>query len=162
MNFIYSVLLGFVLSFGIAYGLNVWKNSEVNSAVLSERERLTSQYDKKVTETIVQSMQASVKLQDDFDQAMKVKDAKITSTNTRYNSLVASLQQRPSRASSPDNANRTSDTESTTGATGAGLYREDAFFLAAFARDTEQLKVELLQCYERYDAVREAVNKFGK
>jgi hypothetical protein len=162
MNLFHSIVLGFVISLGISYGLSTWKNSEVEAAVLAERERLTFQYDKKVTESIVQSMQASAKLQDNFDKAMKVKDAKITSTNTRYNALVASLQQRPSRPSSPSNANSTSDTEGTTGATGAGLYREDASALARFARDAEQLKVELLQCYEQYDTVREAVNKFGK
>ena len=42
------------------------------------------------------------------------------------------------------------------------LYADDGRFLARFAKDTEQLKQELIMCYKQYDEVRDKVNNFPK
>lgn len=112
------------------------------------------------------SLEAEKSLIRSREQLKEKKDAEIKNLNARYNALVSSLQQRPERPadSSKQSSNNTSssNSESSKGATGKELYADDGRFLARFAKDTEQLKQELIMCYKQYDEVRDKVNNFPK
>ena len=158
-NLIIGIVLGVGAIIGTYYLADNWRNNSVNIAVLAERERLVMQYDKKVTEQIVLAMESQAKLQVSFDKSIKEKNAKITSANRKYNALVNSVQDRPSRPSSPTAVVNSCNTEGGSGVTGKGLYRDDASFLIGEAARAETIRLELISCYNLYDQVKDGLSK---
>lgn len=106
--------------------------------------------------------EATIVLRNETDKNAKAKDEKIKSLNTKYDIMVNSLSDRPSRPSTSDLPGNPSTSESSTGATGMSLYRTDAGVLAGFARDASRLQAELKYCYVQYDSVKESLDKFKK
>jgi len=86
----------------------------------------------------------------------------VDATISQYVADVAGLSNRPSRNSSGQTVGTetSGDSKGSSGITGAELSREDAEFLTRFARDTEELKIGLLQCYDDYMAGKFAIDKF--
>ena len=158
-NLIIGIVLGVGAIIGTYYLADNWRNNSVNIAVLAERERLVMQYDKKVTEQIVLAMEKQAKLQVIFDKSIKEKNAKITSANRKYNALVNSMQDRPSRPSSATSVVNSCNTEGGSGVTGKGLYRDDASFLIGEAARAETIRLELISCYNLYDQVKDSLSK---
>lgn len=100
-------------------------------------------------------------LERDFTKRQGEYNAKINNLNTTVSGLLASLQQRPSRTVSTGSDSATSRTEaSPTGAYPSQLYREDAASFVNFARDAEEIRLGLLQCYSDYDTVKKSIELF--
>lgn len=150
-----------IIIISIIIGALFWHKYEVKVAVNEYAVTQQIKYNKELTKLT----EANLKVQSALETKVKVlqenKDAEIKTISARYASIIASLQYRPSRQESQGNSsNSTSNPESPKGTTGAGLYKEDGTFLAGYARDTERLKTELIQCYKQYDDVQTTVNNF--
>lgn len=150
-----------VVILSIIVGIFFWHKYEVKVAVNEYAVTHQLEYAKELTRLT----EVNVKTKSELENKVKVlkdkKDAEIKTITARYDSIITGLQHRPSRQEYQSNRpNDTSNPESTKGTTGAGLYKEDANFLAGYARDTERLKVELIQCYKQYDDVQTTVNNF--
>lgn len=87
------------------------------------------------------------------EQIRKKKDAEINAINNRLNSALVELRQRPNRITS------SAGTPSCTAGTGATLFREDAEFLIGEAARADKLRQALEECYKRYEALRNELNK---
>ena len=81
----------------------------------------------------------------------------LDSLNNHLADALNGLRNRPDRPSKSNLPSNPPDTKSTTGCTGAGLYRPDGEFLSRYANDTARLQLELKACYTNYDTAREAV-----
>lgn len=145
----------------LCIGLFFWHKYEVKVAVNEYAVTHQLEYAKELTRLTEINIKTKSELENKVKVLQENKDAEIKNINARYDSIITGLQHRPSRQEYQSNStNNTSNPESTKGTTGAGLYREDANFLAGYARDTERLKVELIQCYRQYEDVQTTVNNF--
>lgn len=155
--------MGFVLSFGIAYGLNSWKNSEVEAAVSAAKTAITLEYNQRLIRLQKSADAVSLNMMVTIKENEDAKQKSINSINARYNSIIAGLRDRPSRPPGiSDSTGNSSDAKSTEGVTGVRLYAEDGRFLMGEATRAEMIKQELLHCYRQYDEVKDSINSFIK
>lgn len=93
------------------------------------------------------------KWQDHANETAKAKDETILNINARLDDALGELRNRPARP-----AGDVPGTASTCkGATGAGIYAEDAGLLIREAARADKLRAALAACYSQYDAISQPV-----
>jgi hypothetical protein len=164
---VYGSLIKFVLIItlvGGLYGVHIYKVHEaVKDAVHTVQLQHSAEIFKQKEILLDEQKVQDAKLQEDFNKRKGEQDAKIKALNNDVSNLLASLRSRPERpASLSGNNSSTNAAEGSTGATGQGLYKPDAEFLARYAADAETLKLGLLQCYRDYDTVKQSIESFNQ
>lgn len=144
----------------VVASLFAWHKYEVNKAVNKTIAEQTTIYKKQVDELTIKSLKVESELKTQVSTIKGEKDAQIKTLDTKYRIAIDSLRQRQERSSPSNSTGNSCNAESTKGATGAELYREDAEFLIGFARDTEELKTQLKACYAQYDSIYDQLNKY--
>ena len=162
LSAVYYKFIGVVV---VVLGLIFWHTAEtklkVQAAQSAVRLELVQQYNKQTTELNAQSTKVQSELQAKVTTQQKEHNAKVHNLNLRVADLSNSLSNRPSRPSSDSSIpDSTSNGACTTGCNGQGLYQDDARFLARYAGQAEELKVNLVMCYKQYDTVKETLDKF--
>lgn len=138
---------------------HIW---QVNKAVDKAVAEQVVVYNNKIKELEIKSLKTESELKDKVQTIKGEKDDQIKAIDRKYNTAIASLRSRPERSTTSDPTSNTCNAESTKGATGAQLYRDDAEILTRFARDTEELKTHLLACYQQYDGVKDQLDNYRK
>ena len=138
---------------------HIWQVNKAVDKAVSEQVVL---YNNKIKELEIKSLKTESELKDKVQAIKGEKDAQIKAIDRKYNTAIASLRSRPERSTTSDPTPNTCNAESTKGATGAQLYRDDAEILTRFARDTEELKTHLLACYQQYDGVKDQLDNYRK
>jgi len=158
---IYSGLIKFLLILGLLGAL--WGTYEYKISQAYKQGVVTTEknYDRKLLaekERVLDARrEAEDQLKNNFNKRIGEKDATIKALDIRVGALLSGVQSRPSVA-----ANRNSSSPSTTtttskaGAYPAELYREYAEILINFARDADEIRIGLNQCYSDYDDVKKA------
>ena len=144
----------------VVTSLFAWHKYEVNKAVNKTIAEQTAIYKKQVDELTIKSLKVESELKTQVSTIKGERDAQIKNLDTKYRIAIDSLRQRQERNSTSNSTGDSSNAESTKGATGAGLYREDAEFLIRFSRDTEELKTQLKACYAQYDSVYDQLRNY--
>jgi len=162
LSTVYYKFIGVVV---VVLGLIFWHTAEtklkVQAAQSAVRLELVQQYNKQTTELNAQSTKVQTELQAKVTTQQKEHNAKVNNLNLRIADLSNSLSDRPKRPSSDSSIpGDTQDGTCTTGCNGAGLYQDDAKFLARYAGQAEELKEGLVQCYRQYDTVKDTLEKF--
>jgi hypothetical protein len=98
--------------------------------------------------------QAKVQAQWDKEKA---KLAEEYAANARNTALLNSLQHRPNRTENGGVSTTASNGKD--GCTGKELYREDGAVLIGIAREADELRASLKQCYAQYETARKELNK---
>ena len=155
-------LIGVVV---VSLGLLFWHSTDVKlkvqQAESAVRLEMTQQYNKHTTELKDSAVKTQTELQNTVTAQQKEHNAKVHNLNLRVADLSNSLSNRPLRPSGDSgDTSSTPNGESPKGATGAGLYQDDGAFLARYAGQAEELKVNLLMCYKQYDTMKETLEKF--
>lgn len=88
--------------------------------------------------------------QDSANQTTKAKDEAIQNIHARLDDALGELRNRPSRPASGAVPAASCDGK---GATGAGIYAEDAGFLVRESARADQLRAALGACYSQYDTL---------
>lgn len=144
-------------------GTYYWHNGKVKEAENEVRVELAQQSKRQIDQLQINSIKVESELKDKIRKVEDDKQIQKAIDADRINSLVASLRNRPERRDSESNLPRDScNCESTQGSTGAGLYKEDGIFLIGEASRANSIKLELLSCYDKYDKVKETLDKFRK
>lgn len=157
-----SVVITAIIT-GVLSSFYFWHTSEVKIAVTKAETALIAKYKEQADLLEAKSKKASSKIKDQQQKSDKEKDAKVKQLDTELDAFIAGLLNRPERPEvTSSNTRDSSNAESTKGATGAELYRNDAEVLARYATKAEQLKIELLACYRQYDEVKQVLDKFRK
>lgn len=151
-----------IIIISLIAGLFLTHTWQVNKAVDKAVAEQVVIYNKKIQELQIKSLKAESKLKDKVQAIKGEKDAQIKDIDRKYSTTIASLRSRPERSTTSNPTTNTCNAESTKGATGAQLYRNDAEILAGFARDTEELKTHLLACYQQYDSVKDQLDNYRK
>ena len=143
----------------VLVSLFAYHKVEVNKAVTQATNELKIEYAQQVFRQIEIARDESIKLKQEKEKADAEYKKNLASANARYNSLIVSLSDRPSRAEAkPISDDSRSDTAPAR-TDGTGLYKEDAEFLARFARDAEELKENLKACLTQYESVKNSIEK---
>lgn len=146
----------------IVVSLFVWHKYEVNEAIIKTIAEQTAIHVEQVNQLKLKSLETQSKLYSQVSEMEYKKNAEIKSIDAKYRTAIDSLRQREERSPTSNSTGNPNNPESTKGATGAGLYREDAEFLIRFSRDAEELKTQLKMCYAQYDSVYEQLNNYRK
>jgi hypothetical protein len=93
-------------------------------------------------------------LQGKADAIRRTKNAEIQSLSLRVDEYARRLQNRPDRPSSDNLPTPAGTGASTSGCTGAGLFRRDGEFLTGLAADADRLRIALSACQAAYKSVR--------
>lgn len=137
-------------------------NYHIDKVQSQARTEIIQEYNTKLIALQNKADAATIQLSEKVKVIKDEKNSEILATNARYESIISSLRNRPNRPASESNlGSSTEDTESKTGAYPAELFAEDAKAFIDFARDTEELRVNLIQCYKQYEEVQNAVNSFS-
>lgn len=107
----------------------------------------------KYTEALKESIEKQQKLQMGADRLREEKNRETRDLVARNTALANSLRDRESRPTSPVPS---ATSVGSSACTGAQLYRQDGEFLAGLAREADELRIALKQCYTQYDQVRQS------
>ena len=149
------LILGGVLAIGLAAGGGYYKGnsagkSEVQQAWDKEKAEQYAAYAKGQEE----ARQREQELQANADKLRKEKDAEIRNINARATALANSLRDRQTRPTQTS-AVPSAASVGSSACTGKQLYREDSEFLVGIAREADELRIALNQCYKQYNAARQ-------
>jgi hypothetical protein len=148
------VILGFVLALVAAFGGGYYQGNESGQASVQqkwdkENARLQAEYaeNQRIAREKEQAMQLGAeKLRQEKDR--EIRD--ITARNTALANSLRDRQTRPAQTSAVPSA----PSVGSSACTGKQLYREDSEFLVGLAREADDLRVALKQCYAQYQEVR--------
>ena len=152
------LILGAVLAIGAAAvgGYHTGKETgmaEVQQAWDKEKTAQYAQYAKAMEE----SVEIQQQLQMSADKLRQEKDREIRDITARNTALANSLRDRQSRSTAPASPVSGATSAGQSACTGKQLYREDSEFLIGVAREADELRVALKQCYAQYESVRQTV-----
>ena len=150
-------IAGSVLAVVFAYGAGHWQGDEAGQA------KVQAQWDKEKAK-LAEEYAANVALMREKEQVMQGnadklredKNRELREANARNTALLNSLQHRPNRAESSGVSTTASNGKD--GCTGKELYREDGAVLIGIAREADELRISLKQCYSQYETARKALN----
>jgi hypothetical protein len=98
-------------------------------------------------------------MQGNADKLREDKNRELREANARNTALLNSLQHRSNRPEGSGVSTTASNGSTSSGCTGAELYRTDSEFLAREAARADELRLNLKQCYAQYEAARKELNK---
>jgi hypothetical protein len=149
------LILGAVLAVGAAAAGGYYQGHQAGQAEIqqqwdNERVAQYAQYAKAMEE----SVEAQQQLQMGADKLRQEKDREIRDITARNTALANSLRDRQSRPATPAGAVSSAAGVGSSACTGKDLYREDGEFLVRIAREADELRAALKQCYKQYESVR--------
>jgi hypothetical protein len=150
-------IAGSVLAVVFAYGAGHWQGDEAGQAKVQaqwdkEKAKLAEEY----AANVAAMREKEQVMQSNADKLREDKNRELREANARNTALLNSLQHRPNRTESSGVS--TTASNRTNGCTGKELYREDGAVLIGIAREADELRASLKQCYSQYEAARKTLN----
>jgi hypothetical protein len=149
------VLLTLVLAIAGAAGGGYYKGNSAGKAEIQQA------WDKEKAEQYAayakgqeEARKREQEMQGAADKLRREKDAEIKNINARATALANSLRDRQTRPTSQTNTVSSTTSVGPSACTGKELYREDGEFLVRIAREADELRSALKQCYKQYESVR--------
>lgn len=148
------MIVGVLLAVSGAYGAGHWRGDSAGQAHVrqlwdQEKAKQMAEY----AENMRLAREKEQALQQGADKLREEKDREIRNVNARAAALANSLRDRPERPAEGSAVSSTSGIGQS-GCTGKELYREDGEFLVRLAREADELRAALKQCYKQYESVR--------
>ena len=148
------LILGVVFAVGVAGAGGLYKGHKLGKAEIQQA------WDKEKAEQYAayakaqeEARKKEQELQANADQLRREKDEEIRSINAKSAALASQLRDRKERPTKVDTVSSTASVGSS-GCTGKDLYRSDSEFLVGIAREADELRTALKQCYTQYEALR--------
>jgi len=148
-------LLAAVIAVGAALGAGYYKgNQDGQAAVQQQWDKERAKQMAEFAENQRLAREKEHALQQSADRLRQEKDLEIKNVSARATALSNSLRDRQTRPTA--DASQVSNPTGTGQAycTGKQLYREDSEFLVRVAREADELRAALTQCYNQYDELR--------
>jgi len=152
------LILAFVLAVGAAATGGYYQGNQAGRAKIQQQwdNEKTAQYVQYV-KAMEESVEKQQQLQMGADRLRQEKDREIREIAARNTALANSLRDRQARPSANTSAVPNTANVGPSACTGKQLYREDGEFLVRVAREADELRIALKQCYAQYDAARQTV-----
>jgi len=148
-------LVGALIAVAVAGGAGYVKGTAHGKAVVQaewDAERLRQQ--EAHTKALQESIQKQQALQADADQLRQEKDRETRDLLARNTALNNSLRDRPQRPTTVASAVPSTASAGSSGCTPRRAYREDSEVVVGLAREADEIRLALKQCYAQYEAVR--------
>jgi hypothetical protein len=150
-------IAGTVLAVVCAYGTGHWQGDTAGQAKVQsqwdkEKAKLAAEY----AANVALMREKEQVMQGNADKLREDKNRELREANARNTALLNSLQHRPNRTESSGVSQSASN--GTNGCTGKELYREDGAVLIGIAREADELRISLKQCYSQYETIRKEMN----
>lgn len=151
-------IAGSVLAVVFAYGAGHWQGDEAGQAKVQaqwnkEKAKLAEEY----AANVALMREKEQVMQGNADKLREDKNRELREANARNTALLNSLQHRPNRTE--NGGVPTTAGNGKNGCTGKELYREDGAVLIGIAREADELRASLKQCYSQYETARKELNK---
>ena len=151
-------IAGSVLAVVFAYGAGHWQGDEAGQAKVQaqwnkEKAKLAEEY----AANVALMREKEQVMQGNADKLREDKNRELREANARNTALLNSLQHRPNRTEGSGVSTTASNGKD--GCTGKELYREDGAVLIGIAREADELRISLKQCYAQYETARKELNK---
>jgi hypothetical protein len=147
-------IAGSVVAVVVAYGVGHWQGDDAGQV------KVNAQWDKERAEQMAafaeaqrQAREKEQALQQGADNLRMEKEREIKNINARATALANSLRERPDRPTTEGGAVPGAAGTGKSGCTGKDLYRQDGEILIGIAREADELRIALQQCYSQYDSV---------
>ncbi len=152
------LILAAVVAIGVAAagGYHTGKESGMAEVQQAWDKEKTAQY-AEYAKAMEKSVEKQQMLQMGADKLRQEKDREIRDITARNTALANSLRDRQSRPATPASTVSGAASVRQSVCTGKELYREDGEFLVGIAREADELRIALKQCYTQYEAARQAV-----
>lgn len=152
------LILVAVVAIGVAAAGGYHTGKEVGMAEVQQAwdKEKTAQY-AQYAKAMEESVEKQQMLQMGADKLRQEKDREIRDIAARNAALANSLRDRQSRPAANSSAMSDSTSAGQSACTGKQLYREDGEFLVGVAREADEIRAALKQCYAQYDAARQTV-----
>jgi hypothetical protein len=149
------LILGAVLAIGLAAGGGYYsgRNSGMAEVQQAWDKEKTAQY-AEYAKNQAAARQREQEMQISADKLRKEKDHEIKELNARTAALANSLRDRQSRTAASPSSVPSAASVGPTACTGKELYREDGEFLVRLAREADEIRAALKQCYAQYQAIK--------
>jgi hypothetical protein len=148
------VILGFVLAVGAAAGGGYYQGNEAGKA------KVQQQWDKEKAEQYAayakgqeEARKREQEMQEAADKLRKEKDRETRELTARNTALANSLRDRPERPTEVG-AVRNASGAGSGGCTPRELYRQDSEVVVGLAREADEIRLALKQCYAQYETLR--------
>lgn len=148
-------LVGALIAIAVAGGAGYVKGTAHGKAVVQaawDAERIQQQ--EAHAKALQESIQKQQALQADADQLRQEKDRETRDLLARNTALNNSLRNRPQRPATVAGAVPGTASAGSGGCTPRELYREDSEVVVGLAREADEIRLALKQCYAQYEAVR--------
>jgi hypothetical protein len=147
-------IAGSVIAVVMAFGAGYWKGNEAGQAEVQQqwdKERADSLV--KYTEEVEKAREKEQNWQQAADNIRLEKDRELKNLNARNTALANIMRDRQAR---PNEGSAVPGTPGArqSGCTAKELYREDGEFLVRIAREADELRAALKQCYAQYESVK--------
>ena len=149
------LILAAVLAVGAAGGAGYYKGHGDGKATVQaewDAERIKQQ--EAHAKAVQESIEKQQALQADADQLRQEKDRETRDLLARNAALNNSLRNRPQRPVVQAGAVPSAAGAGSGGCTPGELYREDSEVVVGLAREADEIRLALKQCYAQYEAVR--------
>ena len=148
-------IAGSVLAVVCAYGTGHWQGDDAGQAkVQAQWDREKAKQMAEYAENMRLAREKEQALQLGADNLRQEKDREIRNINARSIALANSLRDRPDRPTTQSGAVSSTAGVGQSGCTGKELYREDGAILVGIAREADELRIALKQCYAQYETLR--------
>jgi hypothetical protein len=148
-------LAGAVIAVVVAGGAGYVKGTSHGKMVVQaewDAERIKQQ--EAHAKAVQESIEKQQALQADADQLRQEKDRETRDLLARNAALNNSLRDRPQRPAVQAGAVSGASGAGSGGCTPGELYREDSEVVVGLAREADEIRLALKQCYAQYEAVR--------
>lgn len=149
------VILGFVVAIIGAAGAGYYQGNEAGQAKIQQawdKERAAQEAEYAAAQAAAREKEQE--LQAGADSLRKEKDREIRDLNARAVALANSLRDRPSRPTTESSPVPGTASTGPSGCTPKQLYREDSEVVVGLAREADEIRAALKQCYAQYESLR--------
>lgn len=147
-------IAGSVLAVVFAYGAGHWQGDSAGQA------KVQAQWDKEKAKQMAEyaenmrlAREKEQALQEGANNLREEKDRELKKVADTNRILLGSLRNRPERPAEGSTVSSTAGVGQS-GCTGKELYREDGAILVGIAREADELRIALKQCYAQYETLR--------
>ena len=160
-----KISLVLALFSGVALYANHWHIAAIDKAVEDTRNTILVEQQKQTIKLLDRQQEVNLSLQEAIDERNKKYAKDVASLNDKYYAAITGLHDRPTRtlgANQSINYTSTRDRETATECYPSQLYREDSELVVNISRDAEQVRLALLNCYDKYDEVKTKIELLNK
>ena len=147
-------IAGSVLAVVFAYGAGHWQGDDAGQAkVQAKWDREKAKQMAEYAENMRLAREKEQALQQGANNLREEKDRELKKVADTNRILLGSLRNRPERPAEGSAVSSTAGVGQS-GCTGKELYREDGAILVGIAREADELRIALKQCYAQYETLR--------